>query len=314
MDLNTAKTEAKAALKALVDGSGLTGEDLAAVQKIADEYSAKIDAATTAEAVAAERSAGTSALLAKISELKLPAAKKAAKAELEALVDQSGLTGSSLEAVKKLAAEHEAKIDAAGSTADLAKVLSDAKTALAKAIDDAKAQDKDKTQLSGALVKLSKSKFAYTGKKIKPEVTVVCMGKTLVKGKDYTLSFAANKAVGKATVTVTGAGSYAGTVSKSFTINPKATKIKKLAAYKKTVKATWAKRAAQASGYQLCYSSSKSMKSAKTVTVKNAKVTSKTIKKLASGKRCYIKVRVFKTQGNAKFYSAWSKVKSVVVK
>ena len=78
----------------------------------------------------------------------------------------------------------------------------------------------------------------YTGAEIKPEVTVTYGKKTvsgvtsredwgttatnngtqLVAGKDYTVDYKDNVAAGTATVTVTGKGNYAGTLTKTFTI------------------------------------------------------------------------------------------------
>ncbi len=58
----------------------------------------------------------------------------------------------------------------------------------------------------------------YTGKAIKQSPTVKLGGKTLKKGTDYTVSYKNNKNAGTATVTITGKGSYEGTVTKTFKI------------------------------------------------------------------------------------------------
>ena len=59
---------------------------------------------------------------------------------------------------------------------------------------------------------------AYTGKAIKPAVTVTFGGVTLKKGTDYTVSYKNNVQAGTATVVVTGKGSYTGTAKKTFKI------------------------------------------------------------------------------------------------
>ena len=60
----------------------------------------------------------------------------------------------------------------------------------------------------------------YTGKALKPVVTVK-YGKTkLVKGTDYTVSYKNNKEAGTATVTLTGKVDYTGTRKVTFTIKP----------------------------------------------------------------------------------------------
>ena len=59
---------------------------------------------------------------------------------------------------------------------------------------------------------------AYTGKALKPSVTVKDGSATLKEGTDYTLSYKNNTKVGTATVTVTGKGSYTGTKTATFKI------------------------------------------------------------------------------------------------
>ena len=56
------------------------------------------------------------------------------------------------------------------------------------------------------------------GKPITQVVTVKYDGKTLKKGTDYTVDYANNTKVGAATVTITGKGDYAGTITKKFLI------------------------------------------------------------------------------------------------
>ena len=60
----------------------------------------------------------------------------------------------------------------------------------------------------------------YTGEQIKPDVTVADGSTTLVEGKDFTVSYGDNNTVGTnaGTVTITGTGNYAGTVTKQFDI------------------------------------------------------------------------------------------------
>ncbi|MDR0196720.1 MAG: hypothetical protein LBI36_00665, partial [Oscillospiraceae bacterium] len=49
---------------------------------------------------------------------------------------------------------------------------------------------------------------AYTGKSLKPGVTLKDGSKTLKSGTDYTLSYSKNKNIGKASVKITGKGNY----------------------------------------------------------------------------------------------------------
>jgi hypothetical protein len=59
---------------------------------------------------------------------------------------------------------------------------------------------------------------AFTGSPITPNVTVRDAGQALLPGADYTLDYVNNTAVGVATVVVTGAGNYQGTLSAPFNI------------------------------------------------------------------------------------------------
>ena len=81
----------------------------------------------------------------------------------------------------------------------------------------------------------------------------------------------------------------------------------------KSIKVTW-KRQSGVTGYQVQYSTASSFKSAKTVTVKKAKTTSTTIKKLTKGKKYYVRVRTYQKVSGKTYYSAWSASKNVTIK
>lgn len=171
-----------------------------------------------------------------------------------------------------------------------------------------------KDSLSGAAVTLSAKAFTYSGKAKAPSVQVKLGSTVLKQGSDYTVFYKDNVAVGTAKVTVIGTGNYVDSKTLSFTINPKGTKISKLAKGKKKVKVKWKKQASQTSGYQIRYSLKKSMKSAKSLSVKKVKTTSKVVKKLKSKKKYYFQIRTFKKVGGKTYVSAWSAKKSVKVK
>ncbi len=155
----------------------------------------------------------------------------------------------------------------------------------------------------------------YTGKALTQSPTVK-YGKTVLKnGTDYSLSYTSNKNVGTATVTIKGKGTYTGLVKKTFKINPKATTLSKVTSpKKKQIKLTWKKQTTQTTGYQIQYSTSSSFKNAKSVTVSKNKTTSKTIQKLTSKKKYFVRIRTYKTVNKVKYYSSWSKSKSIKVK
>ena len=80
----------------------------------------------------------------------------------------------------------------------------------------------NRLKLSTATAVLSQTTMKYTGKALKPGVTVKIKvdGKTvtLVKGTDFTVTYANNVKVGTATVTVKGKGNYTGTITLTFKI------------------------------------------------------------------------------------------------
>ncbi|MEY8516946.1 DNRLRE domain-containing protein [Lachnospiraceae bacterium 29-84] len=124
---------------------------------------------------------------------------------------------------------------------------------------------------------------------------------------------------GKATITIKSPASknYNKAADKKITITvkPKKLTLKSVKSSKKgqmTIK--WAKDK-KASGYQICYSTSKNFKKAKTATITSNKTTTKTItKKLTRGKKYYVKIRAYKTVGKTKVYGAYSKTKSIKIK
>ncbi|WP_028510368.1 leucine-rich repeat protein [Ruminococcus sp. NK3A76] len=153
----------------------------------------------------------------------------------------------------------------------------------------------------------------YTGKALTQAVTVKVGSKTLKAGTDYTVTYKNNKAIGKATVTITGKGNYQGTISKAFKINPKKTAVKKVTSPKtKKIKVTYSK-VAGVTGYEIAYSTTAKFTKATTKTVA-VKGTSKTIGKLKKGKTYYVKVRTYKTVSGTKYYSGYSAAKKIKVK
>lgn len=83
----------------------------------------------------------------------------------------------------------------------------------------------------------------YTGKSIKPNVTVKYSGKTLVKGKDYKVSYSSNIYVGTAKMTIKGIGDFSGTKTLTFKINPtKVTGLKQKKAYQNAIVLSWKKK------------------------------------------------------------------------
>ena len=154
---------------------------------------------------------------------------------------------------------------------------------------------------------------AFTGKNITQSITVKYNGKTLKKGTDYTVSYSSNKNIGTATVKVTGKGSYAGTITKTFKINPAKQEIQKLTAKSKAFFVDWAQKGS-ATGYEIQYATNSKFTSAKKVTITNKKTDKTTVSKLSGKKKYYVRVRSYTTVKGTKYYGAWSASKSVTTK
>ena len=169
-------------------------------------------------------------------------------------------------------------------------------------------------------VTVSKKKFTYTGKVIKPKITVKAGGKTvaskIVKSNaDFTVKPSGTiKKVGTYKIKVVGRGAYTGTKTVTVKVYPKKPTAKKPSATSSSaVTAKWSKGKNDVSGYQIKCSKNKSMKGAKTVTAGKS-VTSKKISGLKANTKYYVQVRAYKTVGGKKYYSDWSAKKSVKTK
>lgn len=163
---------------------------------------------------------------------------------------------------------------------------------------------------------LSTSVYTYSGKTRTPSVKVSVNGKVLRTG-DYTVKYASGrKNVGKYSVKVTLKSGDKTSKTLYFKIMPKKTSIKKVTKAKKAFTVKWKKQSKQVSGYQVQYSTSKKFtaKTTKVKTIKSYKTTSKKVTKLKKKKTYYTRVRTYKTVKGTKYYSGWSKAKSVKTK
>ena len=166
-------------------------------------------------------------------------------------------------------------------------------------------------------IKLSAAGYIYDGKAKKPAVTIRdSKGNKLKNGTDYKLTYAGGrKNVGSYGITVKFLGKYGGTAKKSFTIYPRPTSLAKLTPKAKGMAISWKKQPKQISGYEVAYSTSSKFakKATKSVTVNKGK-TAKTIARLKGKKRYYVRIRTYMSVKGKKYYSSWSKAKSVMTK
>ena len=166
---------------------------------------------------------------------------------------------------------------------------------------------------------LSKTTYTYDGKVKTPSVKVIGTNGQVMSNKYYDVNYAyGRKYVGTYTVTVTFKGIYADSkkMSKTFTINPSTTTIKKLSSKKKGFTVKWSKRATQVNGYYIQYSTSKKFtkKTTKTKKIQGCSKTSASYKKLKAKKKYYVRVRTYYFTNSRNYYSSWSKVKTVKTK
>ena len=164
-----------------------------------------------------------------------------------------------------------------------------------------------------AKAKVKAKAQVYSGKAIKPAVTVTLNGKTLEKGTDYTVKYANNTNIGKATVTVTGIGGYTDTAKGSFAINPKPVSKLTLKAGSKQLTVSWKKGAGGVS-YELQYGLKKNFTGAKKVAIAKNATVKRVLKNLKTGKTYYVRIRARKKVNGKTYYSTWSGAKSAKVK
>ena len=154
--------------------------------------------------------------------------------------------------------------------------------------------------------------YAYTGKAIRPSVTVTCNDTVLAKGEDYKVTFSNNKKVGKANVQIQGIGNYTGTIKKTFQIVPKAVEgleVNEIVENgKRTLYIQWEKQTEQTDGYELQYSTGKKFVPAKTkrILYKDNQTVAKIVKNLKTNANYYVRIRAYKTVSKKKYCSEWA--------
>ena len=148
------------------------------------------------------------------------------------------------------------------------------------------------------------SNKGYTGKVIKPKVTIKDGKKQLVQDKDYKLSYSNNKEVGTATVTIKGIGKYSGTKKVNFKILlNKVSNISQTSRTTNKIELTWDK-VVGANGYRVYSSTSKDGEYESVGVVKGKNTYMNT--DLSSGKIYYYKVRAYRKVGDKNVYSSYS--------
>lgn len=170
-----------------------------------------------------------------------------------------------------------------------------------------------KTERFVSNVKLNRTSYTYTGKSIRPSVTVTVNGKK-IGASAYKLYYKNNKNSGIGTVQVRGTGKYS-RINKTLTfkILPPKTLLTGLKKANRSFTASW-KKNIQATGYQIQYAAdSRFTKERKTVTVGKQSATRYKISGLKNKKTYYVRIRSYKRVGKKVLYSSWSTVKKIWV-
>lgn len=166
-------------------------------------------------------------------------------------------------------------------------------------------------------VSVSKARMVYTGKVLKPSVTVT-MGRKVVLNKakkskggfKITYSKKSPKKIGKYTVTIKGTGNYKGTVKETFWITPKAPKFK-IQTVPGGFKVKLTKKVSGVSGYQISWASGMLPNNYDNYYwyKKVGKGTKVTGRIWGDSNGDVVWVRSYKKVGKSTIYSPWSKPK-----
>lgn len=145
----------------------------------------------------------------------------------------------------------------------------------------------------------------YTGKALTPTLSITYGSKTLKLNKDYSLVFKNNTKPGKASVIITGKGSYDGTLTRSFKIKPAA--VTKLSATGTSSKITleWNGRNAY-SGYEIYRKKTYDGDYSKIKTIKNPEETKWTNKNLTKEREYFYKVRAYAKVNDTMYYGPFT--------
>lgn len=165
--------------------------------------------------------------------------------------------------------------------------------------------------LSSASVKVSATP-TYNGEEKMPRVTVKLYGETLEEEEDYEVDYRNNVKPGKATVVIYGLGDYSGSKKASFVILPGKPGWISAKANGSAAVLSW-KRDTYVSGYEVYRSRSASSGFSRLGTLaKNTNTKCQNVN-LARG-TYYYKIRSYIQANGRKYYSAYSKVRKVIIR
>ena len=153
--------------------------------------------------------------------------------------------------------------------------------------------------------------YTYTGKDIKPGLTLKYNGAAMKQGTDYTVKYSNCKNTGVATITVSGKGQYYGSKKANFKILPQKMGKPSLKATKNSISLTWKKAGGNVNAYTVKYAEvmKKGTSAWKTVNLKNSgNRTSYTISGLKKNTayKVMVKARTYINNGSDIADGPWS--------
>ena len=162
--------------------------------------------------------------------------------------------------------------------------------------------------------KITVKNLTWSGKALKPKVTVKFGGTKLARGTDYTISTSRKvEKIGTYKVKVKGKGNFTGSKTVRFDVNPKGTTLGALKSRRKKIDVNW-KHQDNISGYEIRYATKKDFSDAKIVKIIRTRFIKTTIRKLKRNTKYYVQIRTYKVVRGKTYVSAWSKTKSVKTK
>lgn len=162
---------------------------------------------------------------------------------------------------------------------------------------------------------LSQTRYTFDGKIKNPKLTVKNEKGKTISPNNYTLKKSKGRVnVGRYTYNIEFKGRYSGNSRLSFVITPSRTEIESLTSKKGGIVIEWKKKTKQVDGYQIRYSTKKSMLSAQKTDIESSDITRGRIMGLSHEKKYYVQVRTYKMVNGEYFYSSWSKSKTIITK
>ena len=165
---------------------------------------------------------------------------------------------------------------------------------------DARADTNGKIDINDISVTIPKNKYVCTGKEVKPAVVVMNGNEALQEDVDYTVEYSGNSYVGKASVTVTGMGSYTGSCVLNFDLIPaNVTGFNAFAYSKSAIELRW-NAVANAEGYIIYIYDDAAQTYKRAAIIKNGNATQHFFWALKSGTTYKYAIKAFGIAGSNK--------------